>query len=275
MSAHIFCKDFFVCVGDHSINCLKDSIILWTSICESKLLAKTKQMRYTTAEAETRHHYGAAGIWPHAMETLSKYNWLLVEPMIEPCSHNQKMWMDWLVGMKITQMEFVFAEIVRKLRYMRVKYDKISMKVAARIAYQESRNGNLERERVMRFVREYSERHKKKEWWLRKRTVIDWQGYRWWRGVRACGFEREREKCNRSWVDFDQASTETTLDKFIDNPLFTYCLEPGRTGIRRLIAFPTACTRLSKIPAKILEGFKVGMVESEPPRKVATFVVFL
>ena len=48
-----------------------------------------------------------------------------------------------MVGMKIIQMEFVFAEIVRKLRYMRIKYDKISMKVAARIAYQESRNGIL------------------------------------------------------------------------------------------------------------------------------------
>ena len=44
MSAHIFCKDFFVRVGDHSVNRLKDSIILWTSICESKLLAKTKQI---------------------------------------------------------------------------------------------------------------------------------------------------------------------------------------------------------------------------------------
>ena len=54
--------------------------------------------------------------------------------------------------MKIIRMEFVFAEIVRKLRYMRVKYDKISMKVAARIVYQESRNGNLERECVMQFV---------------------------------------------------------------------------------------------------------------------------
>ena len=75
-----------------------------------------------------------------------------------------------MVGMKITQMEFVFAEIVRKLRYMRVKYDKISMKVAARIAYQESRNRNVERERVMRFVRENSERHKKKEWQLRKKN---------------------------------------------------------------------------------------------------------
>ena len=59
-----------------------------------------------------------------------------------------------------------------------------------------------------------------------------------------------------------QASTETTLD----NPLFTYCLGPDTTGIRRLIGFPTACTRLSRIPATILEGFNVGMVE--PPRKV-------
>ena len=53
---------------------------------------------------------------------------------------------------------------------MRVKYDKISIKVAARIVYQESRNGNVERERVMRFVRENSERHKKKEWQLRKKN---------------------------------------------------------------------------------------------------------
>jgi len=70
-----------------------------------------------------------------------------------------------------------------------------------------------------------------------------------------------REKRNGSRVD-NQASTETTLD----NPLFTYCLGPDSTGIRRLIGFPTACTRLSRIPATILEGFNVGMVE--PPRKV-------
>ena len=140
---------------------------------ENKTNPVSEQMRYTMAEAETNHHYGAAGIWPHAMETLSKYNWLLVEPMIEPCSRDQKMWMDWLVGMKIIQMEFVFAEIVRKKRYMHIKYDKISMKVAARIAYQESRNRNLERERVMRFVRENSERHKKEEWWLGKKNS-DW-----------------------------------------------------------------------------------------------------
>ena len=73
--------------------------------------------------------------------------------------------------------------------------------------------------------------------------------------------ERERNATDLG-LDFDQASTETTLD----NPLFTYCLEPGKTGIRRLIGFPTACTRLSRIPATILEGFKVEMVE--PPRKV-------
>jgi len=74
---------------------------------------------------------------------------------------------------------------------------------------------------------------------------------------------RERRETQRIFgVDLDQASTETTLD----NPLFTYCLEPGNTGIRRLIGFPTACTRLSRIPATILEGFNVGMVE--PPRKV-------
>ena len=80
--------------------------------------------------------------------------------------------MDGLIGWNEnnTDGEFVFAENVRKLRYMHVKYDKISMKVAARIAYQESRNGNLERERVMRFVRENSERHKKKEWRLRKKN---------------------------------------------------------------------------------------------------------
>ena len=140
---------------------------------ENKINPVSEQMRYTMAEAETRHHYGAAGIWPHAMETLSKYNWLLVEHMIEPCSRDRKTWMDWLVGMKIIQMEFVFAEIMRKPGYMHVKYDKISMKVAARIAYQESRNGNLERERVMRFVRENSERHKKKEWWLIGRDIDD------------------------------------------------------------------------------------------------------
>ena len=39
---------------------------------ENKINPVSEQMRYTTAEAETRHHYGAAGIWPHAMETLSK-----------------------------------------------------------------------------------------------------------------------------------------------------------------------------------------------------------
>jgi len=69
-------------------------------------------------------------------------------------------------------------------------------------------------------------------------------------------------KSNGSWVLDYQASTETTLDR----PLFTYCLGPESIGIRRLIGFPTACTRLSRIPATILEGFKVGMVE--PPRKV-------
>lgn len=63
-----------------------------------------------------------------------------------------------------------------------------------------------------------------------------------------------------------QASTETTLD----NPLFTYCLGPETTGKRRLIGFPTACTRLSRIPATSLEGFNVGTALGmvEPPRKV-------
>jgi len=75
--------------------------------------------------------------------------------------------------------------------------------------------------------------------------------------------ERERKAQNGSLGGWTvQASTETTLDK----PLFTYCLGPDRLGIRRLIGFPTACTRLSRIPATILEGFKAGIVE--PPRKV-------
>jgi len=62
----------------------------------------------------------------------------------------------------------------------------------------------------------------------------------------------------------DQASTETTLD----NPLFTYCLGPETIGKRRLIGFPTACTRLSRIPATSFEGFNVGTTMVEPPRKV-------
>jgi len=75
-------------------------------------------------------------------------------------------------------------------------------------------------------------------------------------------FDDERSTQRISGRPAYQASTETTLD----NPLFTYCLGPDNTGIRRLIGFPTACTRLSRIPATILEGFNVGIVE--PPRKV-------
>ena len=79
---------------------------------------------------------------------------------------------------------------------------------------------------------------------------------------------RGQQPVSRRELQKNQTSTETTLDK----PLFTYCLGPESRGKRRLIGLPTACTRLSRMPATILDGFKaggaveLGMVE--PPRKV-------